>query len=394
MFYYFFWITNYFFTKLLTKPANYKYYNYYNYNFSNINFIQTYFRKIYKLENQDKEILTFRELYSFYEFFKLNSSFNGNFKKLNLFFNFKQLFVLFYFYYNFLYLRLNQLNTLKKGNSNFNVNHYNDLFFFCFYFIKKLKLSNFNFNNQNSLAFANNFNGFKNFNSNNLEIKTNFKKNNINKYNKIFEKYFKIKKFFFFKNKINLILKKLNTLKIKINHLNKKYNKSYKIVFSNTFMYKYISTQNINSYNILFLRKNRVFNKGRYSRNRQNYRTGVYWCLYVNIVATLTIYYFFYRFSLNFGYLWWLFAAGINCFFFSKFFKYKLYYLSNFINIFKNIFTTYSYFFNLILNLFIKNKMIILFYNNFILENRLTNRIIFYFLNFYSFLLNFLRKIV
>jgi hypothetical protein len=28
--------------------------------------------------------------------------------------------------------------------------------------------------------------------------------------------------------------------------------------------------------NINFLRKNKIFNKGRYSRNRQNYRTGVY----------------------------------------------------------------------------------------------------------------------
>jgi hypothetical protein len=28
--------------------------------------------------------------------------------------------------------------------------------------------------------------------------------------------------------------------------------------------------------NVNFLRKNKVFNKGRYSRNRQNYRTGVY----------------------------------------------------------------------------------------------------------------------
>ena len=30
---------------------------------------------------------------------------------------------------------------------------------------------------------------------------------------------------------------------------------------------------------IFFLRKVKIFNKGRYSRNRQNYRTGVYLCL-------------------------------------------------------------------------------------------------------------------
>jgi hypothetical protein len=27
-----------------------------------------------------------------------------------------------------------------------------------------------------------------------------------------------------------------------------------------------------------FLRKSKLFNKGRYSRNRQTYRTGAYWC--------------------------------------------------------------------------------------------------------------------
>jgi hypothetical protein len=30
---------------------------------------------------------------------------------------------------------------------------------------------------------------------------------------------------------------------------------------------------------VFFLRKVKIFNKGRYSRNRQNYRTGVYLCL-------------------------------------------------------------------------------------------------------------------
>jgi len=34
-----------------------------------------------------------------------------------------------------------------------------------------------------------------------------------------------------------------------------------------------------------FLRKNRTFNKGRFSRNRQIYRTGVYFCFYINILT-------------------------------------------------------------------------------------------------------------
>lgn len=59
-------------------------------------------------------------------------------------------------------------------------------------------------------------------------------------------------------------------------------------------------------HSMYFLRKNKSFNKGRYSRNRQNYRTGVYWCLYVNIIALFGLYFLFYRFTFNFGYLWWL----------------------------------------------------------------------------------------
>jgi hypothetical protein len=35
----------------------------------------------------------------------------------------------------------------------------------------------------------------------------------------------------------------------------------------------YLTSKN---YNINFIRKNKIFNKGRYSRNRQLYRSGVY----------------------------------------------------------------------------------------------------------------------
>ena len=34
-----------------------------------------------------------------------------------------------------------------------------------------------------------------------------------------------------------------------------------------------------------FIRKSKSFNKGRYSRNRQVYRTGVYMCFYINVIA-------------------------------------------------------------------------------------------------------------
>jgi hypothetical protein len=51
---------------------------------------------------------------------------------------------------------------------------------------------------------------------------------------------------------------------------------NFLIRFSPTTIVKYLSTFDLNSYQILYLRKNKIFNKGRYSRNRQFYRTGVY----------------------------------------------------------------------------------------------------------------------
>ena len=58
---------------------------------------------------------------------------------------------------------------------------------------------------------------------------------------------------------------------------------------------------------IFFLRKNKIFNKSRYSRNRQNYRTGVYMILWLNIIIIVSIYYIFYRFTFNFGFIWIIF---------------------------------------------------------------------------------------
>ena len=46
---------------------------------------------------------------------------------------------------------------------------------------------------------------------------------------------------------------------------------------------------------LAYIEMNKIFNKGRYSRNRQTYRTGEYWCLYINILAVLFFYFWFYK---------------------------------------------------------------------------------------------------
>ena len=78
-----------------------------------------------------------------------------------------------------------------------------------------------------------------------------------------------------------------------------------------------------------FLRKHKLFNKGRYSRNRQTYRTGAYWCFWVNILAVTGFYYWFYRFSMNLGYLWPFFSLFVISFIFPRALKYNYLFFTN-----------------------------------------------------------------
>jgi len=88
---------------------------------------------------------------------------------------------------------------------------------------------------------------------------------------------------------------------------------------------KFLTSVNLNNQKIFFLRKNKIFNKSRYSRNRQLYRTGVYWCLWLTVFLGVGIYFVFYRFTLNFGFHWWFTFIGLNSFIFNRVFKYRYY---------------------------------------------------------------------
>ena len=95
--------------------------------------------------------------------------------------------------------------------------------------------------------------------------------------------------------------------------------------------------------NINYLRKVKIFNKGRYSRNRQYYRTGVYWCLYINIIALIGLQFWFYRITINFGYLWWLFFIFLGCFILPKFIKFN----NKFLLIYQNFYIDIIWFLSL-----------------------------------------------
>lgn len=81
------------------------------------------------------------------------------------------------------------------------------------------------------------------------------------------------------KKKIKLLQKKENNVfsssvndSLNINNLEK----TEIIRYNTNSVLKNLKQLNTKSFNIFFLRKNKIFNKGRYSRNRQNFRTGVY----------------------------------------------------------------------------------------------------------------------
>ena len=111
-------------------------------------------------------------------------------------------------------------------------------------------------------------------------------------------------------------------------------------------------------YTIFFIRKQKFFNKGRYSRNRQLYRTGVYWCIYVNILAVFGLNYLFYKFTVNFLQYWWFFFSILCVFILPNFFKSSmqsffksLFFYKEYINI-KNGFFSYEFFLAVYENLY------------------------------------------
>jgi hypothetical protein len=146
--------------------------------------------------------------------------------------------------------------------------------------------------------------------------------------------------------KMNILYKNIFLLNFR-NFKNNKYifnkvwieklNKFYPVRFSESSVSKHIELNNVKNYSFFYIRKNRIFNKGRYSRNRQLYRTGVYWCLWLNIILVYGLYFLFYRFTFNFGYFWWGILVLAYSTIFSRAVKYNffnVYYIWNEFNFF------------------------------------------------------------
>lgn len=185
-----------------------------------------------------------------------------------------------------------------------------------------------------------------------------FKKNKISKWINIVFKYKKRVYNFnnFFKKKFNgIIFFKYNLnngFNIKINKDYFFLLKYYIIKFSESSITKHINSGSLKKYSVQYLRKNRIFNKGRYSRNRQLYRTGVYWCLWLNIIIVYGLYFIFYRFTFNFGYFWWGILILAYSTIFSRISKYNFYNINYLFKEFNSLIKWYGSIFNNMLNYF------------------------------------------
>ncbi len=318
------------FSKFLKKKIKQFRHKYYFTKLFKLDFIGFYFfsKKVYY--SRKKGDLTFivykpsilLKQFFFFEKNLINFGKTNKFKncKINKFylFIFKKRFLLEFFYFNYYFFKNKSSISLldliflvfsKKHNffiSNkyeyriLNLNKIEDLF--ILYFNSKIRLIKRNKSINYKINFYNFFNIYKN------NLKKILYVYNIN-YN-----YLNFKNYFLNFNKKNNSIFSVS-VSDQIN----------KIKFNPTDFSKYNDIENIKYLNFFFLRKNRIFNKGRYSRNRQLYRTGVYWCLWLNIVIVYGLYFLFYKFTFNFGFLWWVFFILIYSFIFNKILKYKFY---------------------------------------------------------------------
>ena len=256
------------------------------FNFSNFNSVNNYKKDNHPLLNffsyynncSDNKLKNLIFLKKLFNFLKLN----GYSKNCNSFFEFvilqyfltkKYFDFLVLFYYDTTNSNLTKLNFLfnffnknfKNNIKRYNLNYYNDWFAFVFSDKKKISRSNLEINKNTRKILK--------------EKKINYLKKTIKLYKKIYgfndiTFFSNVNKFIFnFFNKKNLFFfKKLN--------LNKNYfvnlKKYLPIRFSETSVNKYINLYNLSNFSFFYLRKNKIFNKSRYSRNRQLYRTGVY----------------------------------------------------------------------------------------------------------------------
>jgi hypothetical protein len=270
-------VINYFFnTKFLTKNDNFHVSSYKNFFYKN-NLINT---NVTTLEG-------FKDFYQLYSFFKTKNIFNDTFLYIEKFFCLKDDFFNFFFLNSYVYRNFNTFVLLNVKSQTSIFCQYRNLIFVFFCFFKKL--SNLSFSSSKFVNFKSLSHTFLNFKNVNLKTfldnKTNdyLEKNSqyLNNTNRLIENLSNLKildsKQVYFKDKFIKTLvsfNKDNYTILNTEQLDSSTTYSPKLVC--TAHQKNLELSQLKKHAFMYLRKGKVFNKGRYSRNRQNYRTGVY----------------------------------------------------------------------------------------------------------------------
>ena len=92
-----------------------------------------------------------------------------------------------------------------------------------------------------------------------------------------------------------------------------------------------------NNFNIFFLVNQYVLNKGKFPRNRQQFKTGVFWSIALSIISVFGFQLFFYGSTLNFSYIWILYISCIAVSVFINFLKIIFYVRSCYILFFNSL---------------------------------------------------------
>ena len=205
---------------------------------------------------------------------------------------------------------INNINVINKFINNL-IEKSNLDFFFIFTFLDTFLLKEVFFLDENN-----------NSNLKNYTITSQSKKNNLNFSSEYLKQLFKETKY---TNKFES-QKKINNENFFNSNLNFNYNYTtineiYPYRLRENFNLNYLVPEKINNF-FKFKFEEDDNNKGKLPRNKQNYRTGVFLCIWLTVITVLGLYFYFYFLLIKYSYLFFLFIIFIFYFFY-KFFIFK-----------------------------------------------------------------------
>ena len=307
------------FKRYILKQSNYKK-NFFKYKkiykkFDYLNFFENY-SYIYFEKKSYKNFLFF---FTFFFIFFYKKIFLSNIKihitiKNNFFFKFFLIYfgnlIKIHTFDKKMIVTINNVNVINKFINNL-IEKSNLDYYFIFTFLDTFLLEEVFFLDENNTS-----------NLKNYIIISQSKKNNLNFSSEYLKQLFKESKY---TNKFES-QKKINNENFSNSNLNFNYNYTtineiYPYRLRENFNLNYLVPEKINNF-FKFKFEEDDNNKGKLPRNKQNYRTGVFLCIWLTVITVLGLYFYFYFLLIKYSYLFFLFIIFIFYFFY-KFFIFK-----------------------------------------------------------------------